>query len=104
MNSRTRDDHEATLRQAEGFGIGWGPPRTPVDHERIQRAVREMLFAVGEDPDREGLEETPARVARMYAEVFRGVAPGRTTILAKNLYPEARRDGSRQRHRVRQLL
>ena len=44
-----------------------------VDHARIERAVREILFAVGEDPDREGLLETPARVARMYAEVFSGL-------------------------------
>jgi len=45
----------------------------PVDHERIEKAVREILIAVGEDPDREGLLETPARVARMYAEVFSGL-------------------------------
>ena len=45
----------------------------PVDHERIERAVREILSAVGEDPDREGLRETPARVARMYAELFGGL-------------------------------
>ena len=44
-----------------------------VDHERIQRAVREILSAVGEDPDREGLVDTPARVARMYAELFGGL-------------------------------
>ncbi len=44
-----------------------------VDEPRIQRAVREILLAVGEDPDREGLRETPARVARMYAELFRGL-------------------------------
>ena len=44
-----------------------------VDHERIRRAVREVLLAVGEDPDREGLRETPARVARMYAELFSGL-------------------------------
>jgi GTP cyclohydrolase I len=44
-----------------------------VDHARIERAVREILFAVGEDPDREGLLETPARVARMYAEMFSGL-------------------------------
>lgn len=48
-------------------------PDHPVDLERIQRAVREILFAVGEDPDREGLQETPARVARMYAEMFQGL-------------------------------
>ena len=44
-----------------------------IDLPRIERAVREILSAVGEDPDREGLVETPARVARMYAEVFAGL-------------------------------
>lgn len=44
-----------------------------MDHARIRAAVREILLAVGEDPDREGLQETPARVARMYAELFRGL-------------------------------
>src|SRR5205085_11105577 len=45
----------------------------PVDQDRIRAAVREILFAVGEDPDREGLLETPDRVARMYAEIFAGL-------------------------------
>ena len=44
-----------------------------MDLDRIRRAVREILLAVGEDPDREGLKETPDRVARMYAEVFEGL-------------------------------
>ena len=44
-----------------------------VDLDKIARAVREILIAVGEDPDREGLRATPARVARMYAEVFSGL-------------------------------
>ena len=44
-----------------------------VDLPRVARAVREILIAVGEDPDREGLRETPERVARMYAEMFRGL-------------------------------
>ena len=44
-----------------------------VDLERIRRAVREILLAVGEDPEREGLRETPDRVARMYAEIFEGL-------------------------------
>lgn len=44
-----------------------------VDLERIAAAVREILVAVGEDPDREGLRATPARVARMYAEIFSGL-------------------------------
>src|SRR3954463_9715686 len=44
-----------------------------VDLDRIRAAIREILIAVGEDPDREGLLETPDRVARMYAEVFAGL-------------------------------
>jgi GTP cyclohydrolase I len=44
-----------------------------VDLPRIERAVREILAAVGEDPEREGLRETPARVARMYQELFSGL-------------------------------
>lgn len=44
-----------------------------MDLDRIRRAVREILLAVGEDPEREGLRETPDRVARMYAEVFQGL-------------------------------
>ena len=44
-----------------------------MDRERIERAVREILAAVGEDPNREGLLETPARVARMYEEIFSGL-------------------------------
>jgi GTP cyclohydrolase I len=47
--------------------------RAGVDHARIEAAVREILLAVGEDPDREGLRETPARVARLYDEVFAGL-------------------------------
>ncbi|MFM8222172.1 MAG: GTP cyclohydrolase I FolE [Planctomycetaceae bacterium] len=49
------------------------PGGTPVDLPRIERAVREILAAVGENPDREGLRETPSRVARMYAELFSGL-------------------------------
>lgn len=45
-----------------------------MDMEKIQRAVQDILEAVGEDPQREGLQETPGRVARMYAEVFSGLA------------------------------
>ena len=44
-----------------------------VDLDRAQAAVRELLLAVGEDPDRDGLRDTPARVARSYAEIFSGL-------------------------------
>src|SRR4051812_4992808 len=50
-----------------------GDSKPPVDLPRIERAVREILIAVGENPDREGLRETPARVARMYQELFSGL-------------------------------
>jgi len=45
----------------------------PVDLPRIERAVREILIAIGEDPDRGGLKDTPGRVARAYAEQFAGL-------------------------------
>ena len=50
-----------------------GDGASNVDMPRIERAVREILLAVGEDPEREGLRDTPARVARMYAELFAGL-------------------------------
>ena len=50
-----------------------GQGRQPaVDLPRIERAVREILLAIGEDPDRDGLLATPRRVARMYEEIFAG--------------------------------
>ncbi len=64
-------DVSTTLRP--NHSIGKNGKKSPVDHLRIERAVREILAAIGEDPDREGLIETPARVARMYAEVFSGL-------------------------------
>ncbi|WP_347244463.1 GTP cyclohydrolase I FolE [Thermogutta sp.] len=67
----SRDSQEASTQQAKE------KPSPTQDHQvdlqRIEKAVREILLAVGEDPDREGLRETPARVARMYAELFRGL-------------------------------
>ncbi len=47
--------------------------RKNMDLEKIEKAVRMILEGIGEDPDREGLQETPVRVARMYAEVFSGL-------------------------------
>ena len=47
--------------------------RPPFDHARAEAAVRELLLAIGEDPDREGLLETPARVARAYEELTSGL-------------------------------
>ena len=54
----------------------------PFDHERAEAAVRELLAAVGEDPERDGLRETPARVARAYAEMFGGLRQTPDEVLA----------------------
>ena len=54
-----------------------------IDQPRIRAAVREILLAVGEDPDREGLRETPERVARMYAELFSGLHQEPRELLQK---------------------
>lgn len=52
-----------------------------MDKQRIEAAVREILIAIGEDPDREGLVETPSRVARMYEEIFGGLEDAPTRHL-----------------------
>ncbi|MHA3946711.1 GTP cyclohydrolase I FolE [Cellulomonas bogoriensis] len=54
-------------------GPGFEPVTVPYDAARAERAVRELLLAVGEDPDRDGLRDTPARVARAYGEIFAGL-------------------------------
>ncbi len=55
------------------MGDGGGAAVAPFDHDRAVAAVRELLIAVGEDPDREGLKKTPERVARAFGEVFGGL-------------------------------
>ncbi|WP_405142573.1 GTP cyclohydrolase I FolE [Sphaerisporangium sp. NBC_01403] len=52
-----------------------------VDSDRIEKAVREILLAIGEDPDRDGLLDTPARVARAYAEQFAGLGQSPEDVL-----------------------
>jgi GTP cyclohydrolase IA len=58
----------STANSASGVAAG-----RAFDHARAEAAVRELLIACGEDPDREGLRETPARVARAYREMFAGL-------------------------------
>lgn len=76
---------EFTYQLAEGacFYDDEGRVTAGVDHDRIKRAIREILAAVGEDPDREGLLDTPARVARMYAEIFSGLHTDPAVYLQK---------------------
>lgn len=57
--------------------------RHAVDRPRAEAAIRELLLAVGEDPDREGLKETPARVARAYGEFFAGLSLDPAEVLSK---------------------
>ena len=52
------------------------------DHARAEAAVRELLIAIGEDPDREGLHDTPARVARAYAELTAGLRMAPEDVLS----------------------
>ncbi|HEX7586806.1 MAG TPA: GTP cyclohydrolase I FolE [Anaerolineae bacterium] len=56
-------------------------PAPFIDQERVQRAVSEIIAAIGEDAQREGLRETPRRIAEMYAEVFEGVNQDPVEIL-----------------------
>jgi GTP cyclohydrolase I len=56
--------------------------RRPFDHDRIAAAVREILIGIGEDPERDGLRDTPARVARAYAEMFAGLRQEPEDVLA----------------------
>ena len=57
-------------------------PARPFDAEAAERAVRDLLVAIGEDPERDGLQDTPARVARAYAEMFRGLRMTADEVLA----------------------
>lgn len=61
-------DHGASSSESDGTAAGGG-----VDMPRVEAAVREMLFGLGENPDREGLRDTPARVARAYREILAGM-------------------------------
>jgi GTP cyclohydrolase I len=56
--------------------------RLRVDQAEVQRLVRQLLVAIGEDPERDGLIETPARIARMYDEVFAGLDEDPVAILS----------------------
>jgi GTP cyclohydrolase I len=63
------DGARADLSPVEPAANGW----VEFDRPRIERAIREILLAIGEDPDRDGLRHTPVRVARMYEEIFAGL-------------------------------
>jgi GTP cyclohydrolase I len=77
-NDRPNRPRRAPAADADSQG-----PAGAVDQRRIQQAVRDILLAVGENPDREGLRETPERVARMYAELFAGLRQDPREVLQK---------------------
>jgi GTP cyclohydrolase IA len=69
-------NEDRTDTGADDTGDEFGDPHlrlAGVDRARIEKAIREILEAIGEDPERDGLRETPARVARMYDEIFAGM-------------------------------
>lgn len=70
MSDHSPGDTAADVERHERLGMVTGQP---VDRPRIESAVREILLALGEDPDREGLRRTPARVAAAYDELFQGL-------------------------------
>ena len=76
MTHTRRPDSGRTSEFLEGPPVGYDP-------ERIKAAVREFLIGIGEDPDRDGLLETPERVARACAELFSGLGKDSLHLLSK---------------------
>jgi GTP cyclohydrolase I len=68
---------------ARAVALADGRIRPVLDAERAEAAIRELLLAMGEDPDRDGLRETPARVARAYAEILAGLYADPDAVLDK---------------------
>jgi GTP cyclohydrolase I len=64
---------DASALQPVPDAVPGGSDESPIDIERVERAVREILAAIGEDPDRDGLRNTPRRIAHMYEEIFAGL-------------------------------
>jgi GTP cyclohydrolase I len=79
--ARSTPATSAEVSQAPAAGPPSHSTLALVDLARAEAAIRELLLAVGEDPDREGLRDTPARVARAYQEIFRGLAQEPTDVL-----------------------
>jgi GTP cyclohydrolase IA len=76
------DDLDHLAARLVNGRLGGMPVEDAVDLPRIERAVREILIAIGENPDRDGLLRTPARVARAYAELFAGLRVEPENVLA----------------------
>jgi GTP cyclohydrolase I len=70
-----------SIRQIRRSADASSPNDAGMDAARIERAFRDIIEAIGEDPDREGLRDTPARIARMYTELFGGLAIDPASLL-----------------------
>ena len=79
----TESTTPTVVREPRAADVPIPGPDFVVDKERIARAVREILIAIGEDPDRDGLLDTPERVARMYEEITVGLREDPKMHLAK---------------------
>jgi GTP cyclohydrolase I len=77
------DGNEFSLAEAPGPGPAASPPRLRPGRDEIEAAVRVLIAAAGDDPAREGLVETPARVARAYAEWFAGYGTDPAALLGR---------------------
>ena len=82
------ESESATLAFAPAHRNRLPQAKPGIDLPRIERAVREILLAIGEDPDRDGLAETPKRVARSYRELFRGLTENPATHLRRTFQQE----------------
>ncbi len=82
------DDPDDLLDDEPEHHLDARPMAPEIDQARIRAAVREILLAVGEDPERDGLVDTPKRVARMYAEIFAGLHDTPERHLAKTFAAE----------------
>jgi GTP cyclohydrolase IA len=79
----TSEDIVVPATARNGHDAVEAPAPAGFDAPRIEAAVREMLIGIGEDPDREGLRDTPARVARAYRELFAGLSADPDTVLQR---------------------
>ena len=77
-----------------------------MDKQRIENAFREILLAIGEDPDREGLQETPKRVANMYEEIFSGLNedPAKHLKMFREGQSDERQRKKKKQRKIRKLL
>ncbi len=71
-----------------------------MDKKKIQEGVKLILEGIGEDPDREGLVDTPDRIARMYEEIFGGLTQTARRTAVKDISCERQCDGSRKRYYI----